>query len=557
MPTTIVVTTRHALADGKGGTPQPRVAPGSPVPRIAAGFRLARPTASMPFTAPDSLDLRRAKAWLALATTVAIAGCGGGGGGAASSNPSIVASAEAQRCSANNPFRFDATAATTVGDLETEKRWLRTYMDAAYLWYRETPVVDASATAFSSDTAGGFYPSIDNYFLALKTPRITPSGRAKDEFSFTYPTRLWRQLSQSGIALGYGIEWTLQSATPPRNIRIAYVEPSSPADNAGLQRGDTLVSVNGVSADDGSDAGVAFLNAALFPTAVGTYGLNFSRAGSALPVQVLTAGYIVKQPVLQTQVLDVGGQRVGYIVFNDHVIPSEAQLIAAIETLAAASVSDLVLDLRYNGGGYLYIASELAYMIAGPARTAGKVFERLQYNDKRSGENISDPFRNVSCLANASFNCTSVQPLPTLDLGRVFVLTSGSTCSASESLINGLRGVDVDVRLIGGTTCGKPYGFTARDNCGISYFPIEFQGVNDKGFGDYADGFAAACSATDDLDQPLGSVTEGQLAAALHLRANGSCAPPVSVTATAAASPSRLMLRGPARENRIFAPQLR
>ncbi len=550
---------RSPDADGKGRPPQSRVVACGLLPRIAPGHRFDETAPFMQHPAPvRSANPGARRAWAALAAAVLVAGCGGGGGGgSAASSPALAAAADAQHCSASNPFRFDATAATSPGDLATEKRWLRAYMDAAYLWYREIPTVDAAAPSFSADTAAGFYPSIDNYFAALKTPQVTVSGRAKDEFSFTYPTRLWRQLSQSGITLGYGIEWSLQSAAPPRNIRVAYVEPSSPAADAGLQRGDTLISVNGVSADDGTDAGVELLNAALFPTAVGTYGFNFSRNGAALPTQVFTAAYIVKQPVLQTQVLDVGGQRVGYIVFNDHVIPSEAQLIAAIQTLAAAGVSDLVLDLRYNGGGYLYIASELAYMIAGPARTAGKAFERLRYNDKRSAENITEPFRNVSCLLNSNFNCTSIQPLPTLDLGRVYVLASGSTCSASESLVNSLRGVDVEVHLVGGRTCGKPYGFTARDNCGISYFPIEFQGVNDKGFGDYADGFAPACEAGDDLSQPLGALTEGQLAAALYLRANGSCAAPIAMAAGGPAARARMMLRGPARENRIFAPQLR
>lgn len=512
----------------------------------------------MQSTAPDrSTNPGTRRAWIALAAAVLVAGCGGGGGSTTPSPP-VAAVAEAQRCSVSNPFRFDATTATSVGDLATEKRWLRAYMDAAYLWYREIPTVDATAPAFSADTTSGFYPSIDNYFAALKTPQLTVSGRAKDEFSFTYPTRLWRQLSQSGVSLGYGIEWTLQSATPPRNIRIAYVEPGSPAEGAGLRRGDTLVSIDGISADDGTDAGVSLLNAAIFPTVAGTYGFSFSRSGVALPAQTLTAGDVVKQAVLRTQVLDVGGQRVGYIVFNDHVIPSEAQLITAVRTLSDAGVSDLVLDLRYNGGGYLYIASELAYMIAGPARTAGKAFERLSYSDKRSAENVTEPFRSTSCLLNTNFNCTSAQPLPTLDLGRVYVLASGSTCSASESLVNSLRGVDVQVHLIGSRTCGKPYGFTARDNCGISYFPIEFQGVNDKGFGDYADGFAPTCEAGDDLDQALGAVTEGQLAAALHLRANGSCAPAVATASGGGATArARMMLRGPARENRIFAPQLR
>jgi hypothetical protein len=130
-----------------------------------------------------------------------------------------------------------------------------------------------------------------------------------------------------------------------------------------------------------------------------------------------------------------------------------------------------------------------------------------------------------------TFQCTRADNLPALSLSRVYVLVSGSTCSASEAIINGLRGVDVDVRLIGNTTCGKPYGFFGQDNCGITYFPIEFQGVNAKGFGDYADGFipggtgatadnVAGCAANDDLDHALGDPAEGQLAAALAYRAS-------------------------------------
>jgi hypothetical protein len=173
-------------------------------------------------------------------------------------------------------------------------------------------------------------------------------------------------------------------------------------------------------------------------------------------------------------------------------------------------------------------------MIAGPARINNRVFERTIFNSKRSGENADTAFLDIACLPdpNNNFTCTSNNALPTLNLPRVFVLTSGSTCSASEAIVNGLRGVDVEVRLIGRTTCGKPYGFFGQDNCGISYFPIEFQGVNAKNFGAYADGFVPAgtgpagvpgCVANDDLDHALGDPAEGQLAQALFNRGSGSC----------------------------------
>jgi hypothetical protein len=109
----------------------------------------------------------------------------------------------------------------------------------------------------------------------------------------------------------------------------------------------------------------------------------------------------------------------------------------------------------------------------------------------------------------------------------------------------------VQVIRIGRATCGKPFGFTAKDNCGISYFPIEFQGVNDKGFGDFADGFAPTCVVADDLSRALGNPAEGMLAAALTYRSTGSCPQATVATRQNAARQSLdLVLRQPVRENK-------
>jgi carboxyl-terminal processing protease len=135
---------------------------------------------------------------------------------------------------------------------------------------------------------------------------------------------------------------------------------------------------------------------------------------------------------------------------------------------------------------------------------------------------------------------TAGQALPSLNLPRVFVLTSGSTCSASESIINSLQGVNVQVIEIGSTTCGKPYGFYPADNCAVTYFSIQFQGINAKSFGDYPDGFTPqntiatqgvlvpGCSVADDFAHSLGDPAEGLLASALSYRANGVCPVPPS-----------------------------
>lgn len=448
----------------------------------------------------------------------------------------------AQQCSPNNTLRPATNAGT--GSLAIEKQWTRAYVNEAYLWYREVPVVDPTAANFSNEANVG--SSLNAYFDALTT-------LPQDRFSFTFPTAQWEALSQRGETLGYGAELarTSASGTIPRVYRVAYTEPNSEAARVGLQRGDTISSIDGVSINDTTTNGVAVINGGLFPSAAGNHSFVFTRNGVALPAVTMAAGVVTSTPVPIAKVITDGASRVGYLQFNDHILTAESQLITAMSNFQSAGINDLVVDLRYNGGGFIYIASQFAYMVAGGARANGKTFEKFQYNDKRTADNNAapTPFFSNACVPNAQFNCTNTAALPQLNLSRIWVLQGPGTCSASEAIINGLRGVDVEVRTIGKTTCGKPYGFTAKDNCGISYFPIEFVGVNNKGQGDYANGFVANCSAADDFSKPQGDPTEGMLAAALYNRANNSCNPAFG-SGKRSADDAQL-LRGPERSNRI------
>lgn len=513
---------------------------------------------------------------VAALVSLALTACGGGGSDSVTvtsgtTTPTTTTSSGsasyAQQCAPDNPYRFDVSSVTRTGSVTTEKQWVRAYMDEAYLWYDSIPTVDASAPEYSGpmstlDSRKVPLP-ISNYFSALKTRQVTPSGALTDKFSFTYPSVAWQQLAQSGVTSGYGIEWvSINRSAPNRLLRVAAVQPNSPAAAAGIRRGDNLKTVDG--ADFATSADTTTLNGGLSPTSGSVHNLVFSRAGAADISASMTAGSVTIDPVPLTSVVpDPNGRKVGYIHFTDHIASSEAKLIDAITSLKSQNVADLVLDLRYNGGGYLYIASELSYMIAGPSRLAGKYFEKLQYNAKRVSDNAkpTTPFYSDSCILEGN-NCTESKPLPTLNLGRVFIIAQGDTCSASESIINALRGVDVEVHLIGNTTCGKPYGFVARDNCGISYFPIEFRGINAKGFGDYADGFSPTsgmptdtnlpgCTAADDLDKPLGNTTERMLNTALTRAATGACPATSSATRQSVAPMGRL-LRDEVRSMRLL-----
>jgi hypothetical protein len=326
---------------------------------------------------------------------------------------------------------------------------------------------------------------------------------------------------------------------------------------------DSVDMVNGTG-----QASLDTLNAGLFPKTVGEKHIFVLEdfATKASQSFELTSKDVITNPVPDVHTIPVVADSVGYIQFTDHLATAEKGLADAVNTLNAANggagVKDLILDIRYNGGGYLYIASELAYMIAGPTRTSGQVFERLQFNDKHPS---TDPVTGQRLTPTPFYNtATTGLALPSLGLGRVFVLTGGSTCSASESIINGLKGVNVQVIQIGETTCGKPYGFYPQDNCGTTYFSIQFKGTNARGFGDYSNGFspgtAAAgstllgCQVADDFGHELGDSAEGRLAAALAYRDSPTC-PAQPTRALRAALPQEgIVLKSPWRQNRIVLP---
>ena len=478
--------------------------------------------------------------------------CGGGGGGSKLDaydddwRPGVYKPAEDFINQCENP-RSGRSPHTNQrypdrqGSYRDENNFLRSWSNDTYLWYLELPDLNPAS-----------YRDTLEYFDKLKTDAITSTGAEKDRFHFTYDSDDWEALSGSGISYGYGMELVFVRNTPPRELRVAYTQPGSPAALAGVVRGSQIVQVDGVDlVNTNSDAGIDTLNAGLFPDAQGeAHSFRLELPGGGSQDLVLQSAQVTSVPVQQVKTIQTDSGKVGYFAFHDHIAPAELQLRDAVAQLQGESISDLIIDLRYNGGGYLAIASQLAYMIAGSSATQGKTFELMQFNDKHrtynpiTGERLGpDPFYDTGL----GFSLSAGMALPALNLERVFVLAGNDTCSASEALINGLRGVDVEVILIGETTCGKPYGFYAQPNCGTTYFTVQFRGVNAKNFGDYSDGFVPSgsdnglsrvrgCQVADDYLHALGDANEARLAAALYYRANGSC--PATSLAQASQKPA-------------------
>jgi carboxyl-terminal processing protease len=417
-----------------------------------------------------------------------------------------------------------------------ENNWLRSWTNDLYLWFDE--VTDQNPALFNTTAS---------YFGVLKTTATTASGAPKDKFHFTYVTKDWESLSGSGVQAGYGAQWILVTGTPPRQVVVAYTEAGSPAvaPAVNLVRGAKVLKVDGVDVvNDDTQAGIDTINAGLFPAAANethTFQIIDPNATQTVREITMVSANVASQSVQNVITLPTTTGPVGYMLFNDHLAPAEAALLQAFTTLKAAGVKDLVLDIRYNGGGYLDIASEAAYMIAGPGPTAGMTFELTQFNSKHptvnpvTGATIQpEPFLSRT----AGYSVFPSQALPSLDLLRVFVLTGPDTCSASEAIINSLTGIGIEVIQIGSITCGKPYGFYPQDNCGTTYFSIQFRGVNAANFGDYTDGFSPnnaltptnarlpGCSVADDFSHALGDPAEARLAAALGYRATSACPAP-------------------------------
>lgn len=417
-----------------------------------------------------------------------------------------------------------------------ENNWLRSWSNDTYLWYDEITDRDPACC----DTP--------DYFDLLRTFERTASGQPKDRFHFTEETAARLARVRSGVTAGYGARFAVLASRPPRDVRVAYTEPDSPATAASvaLRRGTRILAVDGVDVGRG---GAAAINAGLFPRAVGEeHEFTVRDPGADADREVtMTSATITTAPVQHVRVLETDTGEVGYLLFNTHIGPAEKALKEGMERLARAGVGDMVLDLRYNGGGYLAIASQMAYMIAG-SPAVGRVFNEAQFNDKHPTYNPVTGDRLTPSYFRATTTGWFDEPgglaLPALGLERLFVLSGPNTCSASEAIINGLRGIDVEVVLVGATTCGKPYGFYPQDNCGTTYNTVQFRGVNAKGFGDYADGFTPAnapaaastkisgCVVADDFDHAFGDPAEARLAAALRYRMDGSC-PPIPAVARA------------------------
>lgn len=383
--------------------------------------------------------------------------------------------------------------------LSDQKDWLVRYLDQAYFWYAQAP---------RPDPAG--FDDLDDFFEARLYDGSDPAF-PRDRWSGWTSTESFQRFYGEGATMGYGlaVAGLELERDGTRPLWVRYVEPASLAALQGVARGDQVLAINGRPA---GELVVADDFAALTANEEGdTLTLRLARGGVERTV-TLTAAVFTLAPVQGVQVTDTpGGRKLGYLMVKDMITQALPGVDAAFSRFRAEGVDEIVLDLRYNGGGLVSTGARIASYLAGPAN-AGRTYAQLRHSDRASASNQRFLFESLAAAT----------PRP-----RVLVLAGRRTCSASEQLVNGLRGVGITVELIGEATCGKPVGFVPVDSCSRSWSIVNFESVNALGEGRYWDGLAPACAVAEDFQSPLNAGSDALFAAAVA-RADGAACPAVA-----------------------------
>ncbi|WP_378188331.1 S41 family peptidase [Aquimarina sp. W85] len=385
-------------------------------------------------------------------------------------------------------------------------------MNTFYLYKSEIP-----------ELANSFFTSNDDYSSYLEkfaTPELFfESLRApQDEFSFLVDDYISLEQAFDGITLNHGMEFGL-TFYPDSDIDVfgyvRYILPGTDAERKGLKRGDIFYSINDTQLTLDNYRELIGLDS--YTIGMASFdGTSITPNGTSIS---LTKTQYTENPVHITKTLDLNGVKVGYILYNGFTGDFDTQLNDAFGLLKAEGVTELVLDVRYNGGGSVTSAIDLSSMITG--QFEGQVFTTEEWNEDRQENFGSTNLFDKSIRTGALIN--------SLNLSKVYILTTRSSASASELIINGLNPY-IDVRTVGTNTRGKfqasitlydseNFGRQgANPNHTYAIQPLVLKSVNAVGFTDYFEGFAPDIEIAEDYTNLgiLGDPNERLLKAALN-----------------------------------------
>jgi C-terminal processing protease CtpA/Prc len=437
----------------------------------------------------------------ALALIALLGGCGGGGGstGGAPNPPPIAGTPP------------PPPPATTAGcGLRERQDWAASVLDEWYLFPETLP------TARNP----GSFSSVEAYIDQLTA---TARAQGKDRY-FTYLTSIKEENAyySSGSSAGLGVR--LSYDTPGRRVFVEEAFEGAPALNAGIDRGTEILAIGTAGnlrtvTDIIAAEGAAGITKALGPGEAGvTRVLRISNSAGTRDVTVTKAEYELLPVSTRygAKVLTDGGKKVGYVNLRTFISTADPALRDAFAKFKAEGVTEVIVDLRYNGGGLVRIA-ELMSDLLGGNRSPSDV---QSYTAFRASKSQNDETRFF-------------QPQPqSISAMKIAFIGTGSSASASELVMNAfIPYLGANAALVGTNTYGKPVGQIAIDRtaCDDRLRVIAFATQNKNRQGDYYQGlaskFQATCQATDDISKPLGDPQEASIARALDFLAGRACTP--------------------------------
>ena len=393
------------------------------------------------------------------------------------------------------------TPVAVTTDPEKIKDSTLLYSKDVYLWYNQVPST-FDARSYADPVA---------IMTAIRQYSIEPGfSAAVDRWSFAMKKTDWDNLSG-----GLGTTFGATSATTgdfgmgvffnaEGDLRVKSVERASPSGLAGIRRGWRITKFNG-STNVTTSNSTAIVDAVYNSTQT---SFTFIKPdGNSVDI-TLTAAHYQEHPVYLDTVYTVNSKKTGYFVFNSFLgdtteIYSEFNRV--FSKFASQNVSDVIIDLRYNGGGYVSVQEKLADYLASSSAN-NNLMMKQQYNDKNSAYNSTTYFKKLGSL----------------NLSRIFFIVTSGTASASELLINNLKPY-MDVKLIGPTnTHGKPVGFFPIPVGDWYIFPVSFRSTNASGNGNYFSGFTPDSKVNDGVTKDWGDITESCLASAIKYINSGA-----------------------------------
>ncbi|MDI1256812.1 MAG: S41 family peptidase [Flavobacterium sp.] len=398
-----------------------------------------------------------------------------------------------------------------------------------YLWQADVPELSDDVFA-NQNQLNAFLRTEgtpENLFQDLLNKPVSkfPNGGAVDRFSVLVDDYVYLENLFQGVTKNHGAEYTIYRKTTGSSELIGvvhYIIPGSDAASKNIHRGDIFYAINGAQLT--VDNYRSLYNDEAYILNFANYdGGNFTPNGESVS---LTKTELTENPVFIKEVIPVGAHKVAYLMYNGFTANFDSQLNTAFGEFATAGATDLVLDLRYNGGGSVKTATRLASMITG--QFTGQLFAKERWNDKvQAYFEANNPGTLVNNFTDVVDNGVAINKL---NLTKVYILTTHGTASASELVINGLKPY-INVVQVGDVTIGKnvasitvydspTFGTEDRNpNHTYAMQPLVLKTTNKDGFGDYQDGLQPTVLLKEDINDlgVLGDINEPLLSTALGI----------------------------------------